>query len=128
MKQKRYEGRPYGGNPLTVQQECCPSVTDTIAPRGGISREGTLLELFRDRDMVQLFHETKCAEGVQGSPCRYIDPAHLRHSRCEQKFTYVYGIVKDFNVTQPYRMDYMKLKTACACTVTVQEPELFAHV
>ena len=129
MKQKRYDERSYirgnTGELLTVPQECCPSITQGIAPLGGISREGALLQLFRDSSTIQKFYETTCAPGVQGLPCRYIDPVYRHRSRCEQKYTYMYAIVKDFNVTQPYRIDYMKVKSACTCTVTVEEPELF---
>ena len=118
VKHKRTQGRPYSrGNTDNTQRECCPSTTQGIAPLGGISREGTLLQLFRDSNTIQKFYETTCASHVIGQPCDFIDPM-VWHSRCEQKYTYMYAIVKDFNVTQPYRIDYMKVKSACSCTVT----------
>lgn len=96
--------------------ECCPSVTQGIAPLGGLSRDGALLQLYRDHNTIQKFYETKCAHGVRGQPCNFIDQSQFI-SRCEQKYSYTYAIVKDFNVTEPYRIDYMKVKSGCSCSV-----------
>ena len=118
LKHKRNQGRSYSpGNTGNLALECCPSITQGIAPLGGISKEGTLLQLFRDSNTIQKFYETTCAPHVLGEPCRFIDHT-VWQSRCEQKYTYMYAIVKDFNVTQPYRIDYMKVKSACTCTIT----------
>jgi hypothetical protein len=38
-------------------------------------------------------------------------------SKCVQNYTYMYAIVKDFNVTEPYRVDYMRVKSGCTCKV-----------
>lgn len=96
--------------------ECCPSITHGIAPLGGLSRDGALLQLFRDSSTIQKFYETTCARGVKGRPCNFINESEWI-SRCEQKYTYTYAIVKDFNVTEPYRIDYMKIKSGCSCTI-----------
>lgn len=99
-----------------VPLECCPSVTRAIAPLGGLSRDGALLQLFRDSNTIQKFYETTCARGVKGRPCNFINQSEWI-SRCEQKHTYTYAIVKDFNVTEPYRIDYMKINSGCSCSI-----------
>lgn len=96
--------------------ECCPSVTRPIAPLGGISKDGRLLQLFRDTHTIQKFYETECAPQVRDRPCAFIDE-NKWVSSCTQKYTYTYAIVKDFNVTEPYRIDYMMIKSGCSCTV-----------
>ncbi|CAC5417642.1 unnamed protein product [Mytilus coruscus] len=94
---------------------CCPTVKRRIAPRGGLSREGKLLELYRDVNAVQRFYETICHPAVADMPCRFIDPIY--RSKCVQNYTYMYAIVKDFNVTEPFRVDYMRVKSGCTCKV-----------
>ena len=106
---------------ITESFECCPSITRGIAPLGGLSRDGSLLQLFRDSNTIQKFYETTCAPGVHNNSCKFIDAAFS--SRCVQQFTYTYAIVKDFNVTQPFRFDLMKIKSGCSCTVDVRMPE-----
>ncbi|XP_061174622.1 uncharacterized protein LOC133191768 [Saccostrea echinata] len=95
--------------------DCCPTVSQKISPIGGLSREGRLLKLYRDPRTVQRFYETSCAAGVLNRPCQYVDS--MRRSKCVQSYTYVYAIVRDYNTTQPYRMDYMRLKSGCTCKV-----------
>ena len=120
LKQKRTLGYEFSNSQRNTGhfefRECCASHTQAIAPLGGLSREGALLQLFRDPTTVQKFYETSCAPGIQDRPCRYINETY-RFSRCEQKYTYTYAIVKDFNVTQPYRIDYIKIKSGCSCIV-----------
>ena len=106
---------PMKSVPYTL--ECCPSVKENIQPYGGLSRHGTLLELYRDSGTVQRFFQTKCLPGVARRPCNFIAPEYSVLSRCTQKYTYTYAIVKDYNVTQPYRMDYIRLKTGCTCEI-----------
>jgi hypothetical protein len=95
---------------------CCPTVKRRFAPLGGLSREGKLLELYRDVNAVQRFYETICHPSVADMPCRFIDQSVWR-SKCVQNYTYMYAIVKDFNVTEPYRVDYMRVKSGCTCKV-----------
>ncbi|XP_041361402.1 uncharacterized protein LOC121377465 [Gigantopelta aegis] len=102
-------------SPWKSTLECCPSVKENIQPLGGLSRNGTLLELYRDPGTVQRFFQTKCLPGVARQPCNFIAPEYNVLSRCTQKYTYTYAIVKDYNVSQPYRMDYIRLKTGCTC-------------
>ena len=96
--------------------ECCPSIKRTIAPLGGLSREGTLLQLYRTEETVQKFYETTCAHNVENRPCHFIDQTEWR-SVCEQKTSYTYAIVKDFNVTEDHRIDYMKINSGCSCKI-----------
>ncbi|KAL4227798.1 hypothetical protein ACF0H5_013235 [Mactra antiquata] len=105
--------------------ECCPSVTQGIAPLGGLSRDGALLQLYRDSSTIQKFYETTCAHGVRGRACHFIDQSRYE-TRCEQKYSYTYAIVKDFNVTEPYRIDYMKIKTGCTCSIRGRRSQHFS--
>jgi hypothetical protein len=38
-------------------------------------------------------------------------------SVCKQETRYTYAIVKDFNSTDEYRIDYMKINSGCSCTI-----------
>lgn len=96
--------------------DCCPSVTRAIAPLGGISKDGRLLQLFRDSQTVQKFYETECAPTVRDQACAFVDSSQWV-SACVQKYSYTYAIVKDFNATEPYRIDYMMIKSGCSCSV-----------
>lgn len=102
--------------PLT-SGECCPSITRPTAPLGAISKDGRLLQLFRDANTVQKFYETECAPNVRDRACAFIDDSQWV-SACRQKYTYTYAIVKDFNVTEPYRIDYMRIKSGCTCSIS----------
>ncbi|KAL3865789.1 hypothetical protein ACJMK2_043144 [Sinanodonta woodiana] len=96
--------------------DCCPTVLERISPLGGLSRDGKLLQLYRDTNTVQKFYEKSCAPDYSYAPCRFINQT-VYESRCVQQFTYMYAIVKDFNVTQPFRVDYIKVKSGCTCKV-----------
>lgn len=100
--------------------ECCPTITRRIAPLGGLSRENKLLQLYRDSRTVQRFYDKSCSPFILNRSCRYIDSAFI--SRCSQDYTYMYAIVKDFNVTQPYRVDYMRVRSGCSCKVEMEQP------
>lgn len=109
------------------QYECCPTVTRRIAPLGGLSREGKLLQLYRDYRTVQRFYETSCKQNILNRPCNYIEPSLLPMSSCIQKYTYMYAIVRDYNVTQPYRVDYIRVKSGCSCRVEPTTPSSNEH-
>lgn len=119
QKRSHHNAEQEGELEIGLPSECCPSVTRAIAPLGGLSKNGALLQLFRDSNTIQKFYETTCAHGVKGRPCKFINQSEWV-SRCEQKHTYTYAIVKDFNVTEPYRIDYMKIKSGCSCTITAR--------
>ncbi|CAL1546102.1 unnamed protein product, partial [Lymnaea stagnalis] len=95
--------------------ECCPSETHFIAPRGGVSRGGKLLEIYRHESTVQKFIQTACKADVLDQPCHYIKNEYQHASRCAQKFSYVYAFVRDFNVSERFRLDYIRVKSSCSC-------------
>ena len=102
---------------VPVHLECCPTETRRIQPLGGVSREGKLLELYRDKWTVQRLYQTTCHPTVVNRPCRLVDPKIRPLSRCVQQYSYVYAFVKDYNVTQHYRLDYVKVRSGCSCEV-----------
>ncbi|ESP01230.1 hypothetical protein LOTGIDRAFT_157400 [Lottia gigantea] len=103
--------------------ECCPSITEKIHPRGGLSRNNELLELYRDHKTIQAFYQTKCLPGVAKNTCQFLDKKYQAISRCVQKYTYMYAIVRDFNISQPYRVDYIRIKTGCSCELVTDLEE-----
>ncbi|KAL8575450.1 hypothetical protein ACOMHN_000066 [Nucella lapillus] len=117
---KRYDSRMA---PEPLRFECCPSVSSRIRPLGGLSREGKLLQLFRSDRVVQQLYETRCRPDVVNKPCQMVDPLIKRFSHCVQKYSYVYAFVKDFNMTQDYRLDYVRVRSGCACEVDYSLPE-----
>lgn len=56
-------------------EERCPSFTNSIQPLDGTSTMGTIPDLYRDQNSKQNFHQTPCAAGVKGRPCRYTENA-----------------------------------------------------
>ncbi|CAG5122286.1 unnamed protein product [Candidula unifasciata] len=113
---KRPEGIP--DHPLELH--CCPSETHIIHPRGGISREGKLVELYRNYRTLQTFYQTSCKPNIDARPCRLIDEERQPFSRCVQKYTYVYAFIRTFNISESYRLDYVRLKTGCSCELVYQ--------
>ncbi|GIX93787.1 spaetzle domain-containing protein [Caerostris darwini] len=95
--------------------ECCPSVTEIIQPLGGVSKSGRILELYHDSNSTQSFYQTSCREGVKGHPCRYIDRS--TKSMCVQRYTYTYALVREFNSDEPWRLDYIRVRSGCSCEV-----------
>ncbi|XP_060591857.1 uncharacterized protein LOC132746651 [Ruditapes philippinarum] len=106
----------YASSAQNLPNVCCPSITRKIAPLGGMSRKGTMLQLYRSGKTVQKFYETTCAQNVENKPCMYINQSEWR-SVCRQETRYTYAIVKDFNSTDEYRIDYMKINSGCSCTI-----------
>ncbi|XP_064609294.1 uncharacterized protein LOC135473374 [Liolophura sinensis] len=99
-----------------IADECCPSITESVSLRGGLSRDRRLLELYRDHKTQQRFYQTRCLAGVANKPCRFLNPSDVI-SRCVQQHTYMYAIVKDYKIDEPYRLDYIRVKSGCACVV-----------
>ncbi|GFS42522.1 spaetzle domain-containing protein [Trichonephila inaurata madagascariensis] len=95
--------------------ECCPSVTEIIQPLGGVSKSGRILELYRDPNSTQSFYQTSCKEGVKGHPCRYMNRS--TRSMCVQRYTYTYALVREFNSNEPWRLDYIRVRSGCSCEV-----------
>lgn len=101
--------------------ECCPSETRFKQIRGGISREGKVVELYRNQRTVQKFYETSCKPEFKDRPCQLVASEDREMSRCVQKYSYVYAILKDYNVEESYRLDYIRMKTGCACEAIIQD-------
>ncbi|XP_059148737.1 uncharacterized protein LOC131935975 [Physella acuta] len=99
--------------------DCCPSETHLIHPRGGIARDGRLLELYRDHRTVQKFYQTSCKQETLNQPCRFIKRSYHDASRCVQRYSYVYAMVRDFNVSESFRLDYIRVKSGCSCELEV---------
>ncbi|GFO35732.1 venom nerve growth factor 2 [Plakobranchus ocellatus] len=105
------------GGEDSLRMDCCPSEVHLVHPRGGISREGRLLELYRDHRTVQKFYQTTCKSHVRDRPCHLIKEELRGFSRCVQKYSFVYAFVRDFNVSERFRLDFIRLKSGCACEV-----------
>ncbi|XP_069690692.1 uncharacterized protein [Periplaneta americana] len=80
------EGRPV---------DCCPSVEEMVEPEGGRNKNDMYVVLFRSGDIRQRFYEYSCKEHVVGRPCRFLDRRLHNQSRCVQKFSYTYAIVRN---------------------------------
>lgn len=79
------EGRPV---------DCCPSVEEMVEPEGGRNKDDMYVVLFRSGDIRQQFYEYSCKENVVGRPCRFLERRLHNQSRCVQKFSYTYAIVR----------------------------------
>nr|CAD7578796.1 unnamed protein product [Timema californicum] len=75
--------------------DCCPSVLEMVEPEGGKNADDMYVELFRDGDKRQRFYELSCRQDVEGKPCRFMDRRLHNQSRCVQKYSYSYAIVRD---------------------------------
>ncbi|KAK0083277.1 hypothetical protein PV326_006821, partial [Microctonus aethiopoides] len=74
--------------------DCCPTIEETTQPRGGRNRQGMYVELYRGADNVQRFYETSCRPDVLDRPCRFIDRKLFNQSRCVQKYSYSFALIK----------------------------------
>ncbi|XP_076362364.1 uncharacterized protein LOC143253042 isoform X2 [Tachypleus tridentatus] len=102
---------------LAESNECCPSVTEIIQPRGGVSRFGRILELYHDQNSTQSFYQTSCQDHIKGRPCRFIrSHMHLK-SKCVQRYSFTYALVREFNTKDPWRLDYIRMRNGCTCEV-----------
>ncbi|XP_075230414.1 uncharacterized protein LOC142329589 [Lycorma delicatula] len=114
--------------------DCCPSILEMIEPEGGINRDGLLVNLYSVPNSRQRFFELSCRVGVEGKPCRFMDRHLHNQSRCEQKFSYTYAIVRGADQTadghqrnheftsfsnggSTWSLDYIKIRSGCSCVV-----------
>ncbi|CAL1548129.1 unnamed protein product, partial [Lymnaea stagnalis] len=88
-----------------------PSETHLIVHRAGVSRDGKLLEISRDKSALQIFYQTAFKADFLNQHCHYIKHKYQPASRCMQRFSYVYALVKDFNVSEHFRLDYIRVKS-----------------
>lgn len=74
--------------------DCCPTKEEMTQPRGGRNQKDMYVELYQDGENVQRFYEYSCRLEVLGKPCRFVDRKFSNQSRCVQKFSYSYAIIK----------------------------------
>ncbi|BES88082.1 Hypothetical protein NTJ_00888 [Nesidiocoris tenuis] len=111
--------------------DCCPSVAETIEPQGGRNEQGLLVELYSDHNTKQRFYELSCRPGIENKPCRFMDRKLHNQSKCIQKYSYSYAIIKNSNHehshTPPinstthgsnWTLGYIKVRSGCACVLT----------
>ncbi|XP_044756552.1 uncharacterized protein LOC123315062 [Coccinella septempunctata] len=119
--------------------DCCPSVLEMIEPEGGKNQDDQYVELYRDGDHRQRFYELSCHKDIKNKPCRFMDKKIHEHSRCVQKYSYTYALVKDtgrhhhhqkisnknfptFPAKGPeevrWTLDYIRVRSGCSCVVT----------
>ncbi|XP_074115905.1 uncharacterized protein LOC141538378 isoform X2 [Cotesia typhae] len=75
--------------------DCCPTVEEITEPTGGKNRNESYVELYRGLEQIQRFYEYSCRQDVLDKPCRFVDRKLSAQSRCVQKFSYSYAIVKN---------------------------------
>lgn len=83
--------------------DCCPTIEDMVEPVGGRNRQDMYVDLYRDGGSAQRFFEYSCRPDVLDQPCRFVDRKFSNQSRCVQKFSYVYAIVKKPKFKVHYR-------------------------
>lgn len=116
--------------------ECCPSVLEMVVKKGGRTPSGLYVELYENGDNNQQFYELSCAPGVVDKPCRFVDPRLYNQSRCVQKYSYSYALVRCSDSSgmpqNPHRndgnfpvpgsggcsMDYVMVRAGCECQIT----------
>ncbi|KAK9880323.1 hypothetical protein WA026_010203 [Henosepilachna vigintioctopunctata] len=119
--------------------DCCPSVLEMIEPEGGKNQDDQFVELYRDGDYRQRFYELSCHKDIKNKPCRFMDKKIHEHSKCVQKYSYTYALVKDtvrhhhrqkisnknfptFPAKGPegvtWTLDYIRVRSGCSCVVT----------
>ncbi|XP_054288007.1 uncharacterized protein LOC129003736, partial [Macrosteles quadrilineatus] len=115
--------------------DCCPSTLEMVEPQGGINQDGLLVELFSEAENRQRFYELSCRAGVEGKPCRFMDRRLHNQSRCVQKYSYTYAIVREPSPSthtnhrlhhfpsfpsggSNWMLDYIRVRSGCSCEVS----------
>ncbi|XP_053595890.1 uncharacterized protein LOC103579862 [Microplitis demolitor] len=137
----RHEGGEEG-----LPVDCCPTVKEIIEPIGGRNRDEMYVELYRNDDQVQRFYEYSCRQDVLDKPCRFIDRKLMNQSRCVQKYSYSYAMVRDpsaeittmengntehhhrhrhkdhhfptFGYGSPWTLDHIRVRSGCSCEIS----------
>ncbi|XP_014359263.1 uncharacterized protein LOC106711462 isoform X1 [Papilio machaon] len=118
--------------------ECCPSVVQMVETKGGKTPTGLYVELYKDGENTQRLYELSCAPGVKDMPCRFVDSRLYNHSKCVQKYSYSYALVRyttevphrqrnegHFSVPGGWSMDYVIVRAGCECQI--KPPRKAAH-
>ena len=90
---------------VTIHEFAAQCFHKTIFPlhsTGGVSREGKVLELFRNENVSQTFFQISCRPDRKNKPCEFVKkiPVTGGFSRCIQQYTYQYAIVRDYDAEQ----------------------------
>lgn len=115
----------------SVPVECCPTIEETVAPEGGKRRDGMYVELYKDGDVRQELIEVSCKPEVVGRPCQYINRRMYNNSRCVQRYSYTYAIVRNVSredsakdsINLPlsrgsaWVLDHIRVRSGCSCEV-----------
>ncbi|XP_017783987.1 PREDICTED: uncharacterized protein LOC108567808 [Nicrophorus vespilloides] len=117
--------------------DCCPSVLEMVEPEGGKNQDDQYVELYRDGNNRQRFYELSCHQDILDKPCRFMEKKLHAQSRCVQKYSYTYALVKDTgrhhhhhrqrpnyfpsissgpNETR-WTLDYIRVRSGCSCVV-----------
>ncbi|KAL4717256.1 hypothetical protein ACJJTC_017143 [Scirpophaga incertulas] len=120
--------RSEGGSKDAV--ECCPSVVEMVAKKGGRTFSGLYVELYEDGENKQRIYELSCAPEVVDRPCRFVDARLYNQSRCVQMYSYSYALVR-YTADMPktighvkvpnntaWSLDYVKVRAGCKCQIT----------
>ena len=65
---------------------------------GGVSKNGRILELYRDENSTQNFHQISCKE--KGKRCGRFRSNKLFNYECVQKYSFTYALVREFNAPE----------------------------
>lgn len=134
--------RAEGGGREGVQ--CCPSVIEMVTKKGGRTPKGLYVELYEDGENQQLLYEVSCLPEVVEKPCRFIDARLYNESRCVQKYSYSYALVRHtpsatenpelrtegkFSVpgSGGWSMDYVRVRSGCECQISRKEKPRRRH-
>ncbi|XP_039758285.1 uncharacterized protein LOC120632529 isoform X2 [Pararge aegeria] len=115
--------------------ECCPSIPEMVAKKGGRTPTGLYVELYEDGENKQRLYELSCAPGVVDKPCRFVDARLYNQSKCVQKYSYSYALVRYSSATEMplghrpeghfsvpgsggWSMDYVIVRAGCECQIT----------
>ncbi|XP_052832268.1 uncharacterized protein LOC106880251 isoform X1 [Octopus bimaculoides] len=109
---KRYNSR------YLVRREtrtsCCAYESGTFELKGGINRQGTLLNIYKTNNFVQEFYHRSCTQQSLNQPCKFVQ--NTSKSRCTQRYTYQYALVTQV-IGGQLQYDYIKVKSGCECEV-----------
>lgn len=73
-----------------------------VEPNGGTNLNGTYVQLYQDGDVKQRFYELSCQREIQDRPCRFMDRKIHNMSRCVQKYSYSYALVREQSTGSPF--------------------------
>lgn len=115
--------------------QCCPSVLEMVTKKGGRTPTGLYVELYEDGENQQRLFEVSCAPNVVDKPCRFVDARLYNESRCIQKYSYSYALVRYLHSAAPespqprteghfsvpgsggWSMDYVRVRAGCECQI-----------